>query len=182
MSRTREQALNAAVALIGDQGIRALTHARVDERAGLPKGSTSNWFRTRDALLAGVIAWIAESERRDFAQAAADPIDTPERLIDAFTGMIGAETGRFAGRTRARYALFLEAGTDRGLLAPLLAQRAAFHEWIRALLTAIGTADPGESTRALMAGLEGVVLHRLTVDPDAEIRPLVSRIVRGAIS
>ena len=67
MAITRERALEAAVQLVGEQGIRALTHARVDERAGLPKGSTSNWFRTRDALVAGVIAWIAESERADFS-------------------------------------------------------------------------------------------------------------------
>ena len=54
MVTTRERALDAALELLGEQGIRALTHARVDERAGLPKGSTSNWFRTRDALVAGI--------------------------------------------------------------------------------------------------------------------------------
>ena len=68
MASTRDRALDAAVELVGEQGIRALTHARVDERAGLPKGSTSNWFRTRDALVAGVITWLAESERAEFAR------------------------------------------------------------------------------------------------------------------
>ena len=47
---TRERALEAAVELLGSQGVRALSHARVDDRAGLPAGSTSNWFRTRRAL------------------------------------------------------------------------------------------------------------------------------------
>ena len=63
---TRERALDAAVELLGVHGLRALTHARVDERAGLPLGSTSNWFRTRRALLGGVVDWIAERERADF--------------------------------------------------------------------------------------------------------------------
>ena len=40
------------------EGVRALSHARVDERAGLPPGSTSNWFRTRRALLGGVVARV----------------------------------------------------------------------------------------------------------------------------
>jgi DNA-binding transcriptional regulator YbjK len=63
---TRERALEAAVGLLGAEGVRALTHARVDERAGLPPGSTSNWFRTRRALLGGVVDWLAERERADF--------------------------------------------------------------------------------------------------------------------
>ena len=47
-SKTR--ALDAAIDLLGTQGLRALAHTRVDERASLPKGSTSNYFRTRQAL------------------------------------------------------------------------------------------------------------------------------------
>ena len=67
---TRERALQAAVELLGAEGVRALSHARVDERAGLPPGTTSNWFRTRRALLGGVVDWIAERERADFDPAA----------------------------------------------------------------------------------------------------------------
>ena len=100
MATTKERALDAALALVGEQGIRALTHARVDERAGLPKGSTSNWFRTRDALLTGVAVWLAESERADFAAAKIPPVDTPAQLVDALCDMIWIETGRFAARTR----------------------------------------------------------------------------------
>ena len=36
MASTRERALDAALALVGKQGIRALTHARVDERVEVP--------------------------------------------------------------------------------------------------------------------------------------------------
>ena len=39
---TKERSLEAAVALLGEEGIRALTHARIDARAELPAGSTSN--------------------------------------------------------------------------------------------------------------------------------------------
>ena len=59
MSATRERSLAAAASLVGTQGTRALTHARVDAEAGLPRGSTSNHFRTRASLLAGLAAWIA---------------------------------------------------------------------------------------------------------------------------
>ena len=77
MSSTRERALGAAVRLVGEQGVRALTHARIDAEAGLPKASTSNWFRTRDALVAGVVVSIAEQERADLTAAMA-----PARTVD----------------------------------------------------------------------------------------------------
>ncbi len=167
---------------MGEQGIRALTHARVDERAGLPKGSTSNWFRTRDSLVAGVANRLAESERADFSAQKMPPIDSPEQLVDALTGMIELQTGPFGARTRARYAIFLESAGDDELLAPLLVQRRLYVEWTAALLRGVGAPAPDQAARALMAAGEGLVFHRLTVDPDAEIRPVIERAVRASMS
>ena len=181
MAITRERALEAAVQLVGEQGIRALTHARVDERAGLPKGSTSNWFRSRDALVAGVITWLAEVERAEFAAGGAPRIATPDELVDALSGFIAVQTGPLAGRTRARYALFLEANSDAELLAPLLATARACTWMDGSLLADIGAAHPAEAARTLMATGDGLVLHRLTVDPDAEILPVIERAVRACL-
>lgn len=181
MASTRDRALDAAIELLGEQGIRGLTHARVDERAGLPKGSTSNWFRTRDALIAGVITWLADVERAEFAAGGAPRITTPDELVDALSGFIAVQTGPLAGRTRARYALFLEGNSDPELLAPLLRQRALYVDWTSALLEGIGAAHPAAAARTLMATGEGLVLHRLTVDPDAEIRPVIERAVRACM-
>lgn len=182
MAPTRIRALDAALALVGEEGIRALTHARVDERAGLPKGSTSNWFRTRDALLTGVVAHLAERERADFEHAPHTAIETPDEFIDALSTMIAVQSGPLAARTRARYTLFLEGAASPGLLTPLLEQRAVFVNWTTEHLTRIGAAHPAEAVRTLMATGDGLVLHRLTVDPDAEIRPVVERAVRACLT
>lgn len=181
MTTTRDRSLDAALELVGEQGIRALTHARVDQRSGLPKGSTSNWFRTRDSLVAGVIGWLAERERQDFASGDGPAVTTPEHLIDALSGLVAAETDQFAVRTRARYALFLEGANDPQLLRPLIQQREIYVEWMTALLTGVGAAQPTEAVRSIMATLEGLVLHRLTVDPGAPVRPIVERIVRACL-
>jgi DNA-binding transcriptional regulator YbjK len=181
MASTRERALDAALALVGEQGIRALTHTRVDERAGLPKGSTSNWFRSRDALVAGVVAWLAETERAEFAANDAPAVQTSEQLIEALTGLIALQTGPLAPRTRARYALFLEGAGDAALLAPLLEQRRAYVRWTTAILAGVGARFPERAVRTLMATCDGLVLHRVTVDPDAEIRPVVARAVRACL-
>lgn len=176
MSSIRERALDAAVTLVGTEGVRALTHGRVDAAAGLPAGSTSNHFRTRAALLAGVVAWIAENERAD---ADAPAIHSEAQLTAALTRMVEVQSGALSARTRARYALFLEADDDAA--QPLRAQRIGFETWVRGILLEIGGADAAARTPFLMAAAEGVLLHRLTVDPHAPVAEVIARAVRGAL-
>ena len=179
LSTTRERALQAAAELLGAEGVRALSHARVDTRAGLPPGSTSNWFRTRRALLGGVVGWIAERERADLDPAAVPAIVGLDGLIEGLCVMAERQTGPFAGRTRARYALFLELAGDPDLGEPLRRQRREFEQWTERIVIAVGIADPVPATRALMALCDGLLLHRLTVDPDHDMRPAIERAVRA---
>jgi hypothetical protein len=95
--------------------------------------------------------------------------------------VIATQTGPFAARTRARYALFIEGAGDADLLAPLLAQRAVFVAFTIDLLTAVGARSPEAAARTLMAAGDGLVLHRITIDPDAEIRPVIARAVRACL-
>ena len=176
---TRERGLEAAVELLGAEGVRALSHARVDERAGLPPGSTSNWFRTRRALLGGVVDWIAERERADFDPAAMAAITGLDGLIEGLCAMTELQTGPFASRTRARYALFLELAGDPELGEPLRRQRREFERWAEQIVIGVGITDPVSATRALMALGDGLLLHRLTVDPELDMRPAIERAVRA---
>ena len=176
---TRERALEAAVDLLGADGVRALTHARVDARAGLPPGSTSNWFRTRRALLGGVVAWIAERERDDLDPAAMPTIGGLDGLIEGLCAVAELQIGPFAARTRARYALFLELAGDPELGERLRRQHRQFQQWTEQIVIAVGIADPVPATRALMALMDGLLLHRLILDPGLELRPAIERAVRG---
>lgn len=176
---TRERALEAAVELLGADGVRALSHARVDERAGLPPGSTSNWFRTRRALLGGVVDWIAERERADFDPGALPAISRVDELIEGLCAITELQSGPFATRTRARYALFLELADDPELGGPLRRQRHEFERWTEHLVTAVGIPHPVPAARAIMALGDGLLLHRLTVDPTLDLRPTIERTVRA---
>lgn len=182
MATTRERALDAAVELLGTQGIRALTHARIDAQAGLPRGSASNHFRTRAALLSGVSLWISDQETRDLGTALAQPFDDVNGFIDVFTGAIELLTGPHAVRTRARYALFLYAAFNPDLFTPLHTQREAMTAWARGLLVALGARRPDAAVRAFIAFSDGIILHRLSVDPNVPVRATVDVAVRGCLS
>ena len=61
----RTAILDGALAVLAEQGMRGLTHRAVDAAAGLPPGSTSYYFRSRAALVAGCVQRLLE---RDLAE------------------------------------------------------------------------------------------------------------------
>jgi AcrR family transcriptional regulator len=69
-ARTR-QVGDAAIAVLAEHGARGLTHRAVDQAAGLPLGTTSNYARTRAALLTLALTRIAELDAADGAGQAA---------------------------------------------------------------------------------------------------------------
>lgn len=181
MATTRDRALAAAVRLVGEQGVRALTHARVDAEAGLPRGSTSNWFRTRTSLISGVIDWIAAQERAGLETVMATA-NSEVGVVDAVCGLLDDATGRHVVRTRARYALFLEVAGDPVAQRSLAAGRSTFEEWTRDVFARLGARDPGTAARTLLAVAAGLIVNRLTVAPGTPVRPAIELVVRGCLS
>ena len=68
---------------------------------------------------------------------------------------------------------------DPELGEPLRRQRREFERWTERIMIAVGIADPVPATRALMALGDGLLLHRLTVDPELDMRPAIERAVRA---
>ena len=58
---------DAAIAVLADHGGRGLTHRAVDQAAGLPPGTTSNYARTREALLTLALTRVAELDATEGA-------------------------------------------------------------------------------------------------------------------
>ncbi|MDN6123408.1 MAG: TetR family transcriptional regulator [Brevibacterium sp.] len=75
MISRRDVVTDSAIAVVAEQGVRGLTHRAVDALAELPVGSTSNVYRTRDALVTGIMERIGELNTQQL-----------ERLPDMFHG------------------------------------------------------------------------------------------------
>jgi AcrR family transcriptional regulator len=180
MPSTKERSLDAAIELLGTEGLRALTHARIDERAGLPNGSTSNHFRTRAALLAGVVDAIVEREMPS-VNAALEPASAAE-LVDALCGGIEYLTGPRRTLTTARLVLFVEAGHNADLRTALERGRAAMESAVLPALAALGACDPRAAATAVMACMEGLILHRIARHDDSDPRPALELVVRAALA
>lgn len=65
LTQRRQQLMDAAQTVVATAGLRGLTHRAVDRQAGLPEGSCSAYYRTRQALLIGVATAVSDQLQAD---------------------------------------------------------------------------------------------------------------------
>jgi DNA-binding transcriptional regulator YbjK len=176
----RTRALDAAVELLGTSGIRAVTHARVDEHAGLPKGSTSNFFRTRRALIQGVADRIAELEQPELDATVAPPASV-EEFVDGMIAFLEHVTSVNRIQTTARLALMLEASHDADVRATLTRIRAPMVSALVVTMATLGARDPRKAAWAVVACSEGLLLHRIARSDPPDARPILQLVTEAAL-
>lgn len=171
MARRRDQVLDAAIGVLGAEGSRRLTYQAVDTAAGVPSGTTSNYFRNRAALIDGIVDHLQALERRDWEEFArqADPADVSE-LADAVTRFLRYATGPGRARTAARFALCLEASARPELRPTLTRGRQAAAGWGSEWLRRFGSPTPQRHCELLLDYLDGAAFHQLAF-PAAEFDP-----------
>ncbi|HTI22899.1 MAG TPA: TetR family transcriptional regulator [Kutzneria sp.] len=179
--RRRDQVLDAAVDVLGTDGIRRLTYHAVDTRAGVPAGTTSNYFRNRDALLDGIVKHLETLDLADIARMAL-VLDGVEGLARTLAGFVHHALGPGRPRIVARYALFLETLARPELRDGLTRSREALvvrgADWLRAL----GSVDPTAHARTILDFLDGVILHQIAMPmPDFDPLPGIAAVLRGLI-
>lgn len=184
MPNRRQELLDAAIVVIGGSGIHGLTHRAVDAAAGLPAGSASNHFRSRDALLEAVLDRIVERERANWEEIAATTAPTtPAKLAETLVEAAREMAGRHRDLTLARYSILLEAANHPPLRHKLTDGGARVRAWVLNWMRIAGSTDPEREAPLIMNHFTGLVLHQLAnPDPDfgptAEITELVPRVIR----
>jgi DNA-binding transcriptional regulator YbjK len=184
MANRRNEILDAAIAVLGESGIHALTHRAVDAAAGLPAGSTSNHFRTRDALLNAVVERFAARERANWDDIAAKVCPTtPRELAEALTVFAQESAGPQRTLTNARHAILVQAAIHPPLRAQLTETGSRVRAWFTNWVRVVGSTDPERDAPIIMNYWAGLVLHQLAnpdpaFDPSAEITALVTTLIR----
>jgi DNA-binding transcriptional regulator YbjK len=152
------QVADAAIAVLADHGSRGLTHRAVDQAAGLPPGTTSNYARTREALLTLTLTRIAEL---DLAEGAAGVAGFG--LADGVAQMVHqwiTEPGR-RRRFLARLELAFEATRRPELRTAYDEMGRGFRIEAARLLAAAGSVHPEGDAWTLIAWVEGTAFYAL---------------------
>ncbi|QBR73514.1 TetR/AcrR family transcriptional regulator [Microbacterium sediminis] len=171
---------DAGIRVLAREGARGLTHRAVDAAAGTPRGTASNYFPTRDALISELVARIEQRLTPDPAVHGPLAQQPPTRAL--FAAYIRDVVARLRADPDISLALFelrLEAARRPDVAESLGAWRRRGFDADVAFNTRHGL--PG--TRADLAlfhyAVDGLMLDRLTVpiDPDTPVDEIVDALV-----
>jgi DNA-binding transcriptional regulator YbjK len=167
--------LRATIELLGETGVRSVTHRAVAERAGVPLASTTYYFGSvhelvEEALKLHVAERVAELQGMAalaLGIGGASAADIAERLAGV---LVAAPTPILV----AQYQMYLEAGRNPALQPAVAEALSAFEGLAASVLAALGARDPQPAAEAFVALLDGFALHRLARprDPATEAAAL----------
>ncbi|MFI8092823.1 TetR/AcrR family transcriptional regulator [Streptomyces sp. NPDC086080] len=179
---------DTALVLLAERGLRGLTHRAVDERAGLPQGSTSNHARTRLALLQTAVRRQAEREAQVLLPGELpDPAGGPELLVDALAHALHRYLTHHRGLLVSRYELALEATRRPELREFYDATGRQFRDVLAAVMKGVGSPEPERHALSLLAWSEGMMFscvagsYHSEVPAREELRRGFGELLRGML-
>jgi TetR/AcrR family transcriptional regulator, regulator of biofilm formation and stress response len=181
----RERILRATLAVIGHSGIGAVTHRRVAEEAGVPLGSLTYWFATKDDLLREALRrFVAEeAERlRTVSEALESGAADPAAAAAQFAAIVENSSGP---EQIAQFELYLEAARNPALRDIAAESFRAYEDVAVAALRAVGVADPEAAAPLFVSLSDGLGLRRQaagSAPPLDELLLALLEVVGGAPS
>ena len=173
----RQALLETTLRVIGEEGIDAVSHRRVAELAGVPLGSTTYWFASRQEMLTQALEHFARGEIENLRRVLAGVLDrrlSRARLVDEFTEFLLHQLDQTRWRTRAQYSLLQEAGRLPELEPVCREWTGAWHEVLSEVFASLGAKSPELEARMFLAMLDGLLLGQLAV-PEEDVENTVIR-------
>jgi AcrR family transcriptional regulator len=180
----RAELADAGLRVLAAAGARGLTHRAVDAEAGVPTGTASNYFRSRDALLGALGERIFE--RFAPGPERLDPLAAQEPSVALFVDYVRDVADRVLGAPELTLALLelrLEATRRPELAATLGRTLQAGYRADVAFNAGRGLPAGAREVELLHYAIDGLVLDRLTVsigavpDEDDDIDTVVADLV-----
>jgi DNA-binding transcriptional regulator YbjK len=161
----RDHLAAAAIEILAREGARGLTHRAVDAEAGEPPGTTSRYFRTRDALLGAAVDRVRDQHFADLKNAPRGPVDGA-RIGDHLASMVRDAVTVNRSRHLAILELLLEGTRRPELRAALVATRKAQIQLMRDIHRAAGVDLAERQAAMLVTAITGLV-HTALTTPEA---------------
>lgn len=180
----RRTIADAGLTVLARDGSRGLTHRAIDKAAGFPLGTTSNYFRSREALIAGLVARIGERLSPTPADLTRRSAGTPSPAL--FADYLRDIVRRLTDDRDVAIALFelrLES-TRRPEVAAVLGA------WLRAgfdgdvdFNEAAGLPGGRREIALFHYAIDGLLLDRLTtpIDPERTTDEVIDDLVAGIL-
>lgn len=180
----RRELADAGLTVLAREGSRGLTHRAVDRVAGAPTGTASNYFRSREALIAGLVQRIGERlapTPEDLARRAAAP-PGPELFADYLRDIV-RRLSADRDVTIALLELRMESSRRPDVEAVLGAWMRAGFDADVAFNAQAGLPGGRREIALFHYAIDGLMLDRLTtsIDPSIDTDDIVDALVASIL-
>ncbi len=167
--KLQDKLLDAAVMVVGRQGIANLTLDAVAAEAGMSKGGLLHHFPSKDRLIEALVLRTAESSRRHYAEAYARTPEGPGRMVRALLDHCLSDADGWTGELqRNSSACFAALAQNPSLIEPM---RAVYSDLQRRVAEDGLPPGVGEAVAAAIDGLWLYwVLGLVAVNQDLVVR------------
>lgn len=170
--------LETTLEVIGREGVDAVSHRLIAGKAGVPLGSTTYWFRSREEMLTEALTHFARTEtaavtERLEAVTSASRDGGLDAAVDALARLVAPQLGEGRWRAVAQYALLGEAAR-RPELGPVVRDwNEAWWSALESLFAVLELSAGRLEAQMLLAMLDGLLVQQLAApDDDVEARLL----------
>ena len=184
----REQILEATLRVIGRSGRESVTHRAVAEEAGVPLGSTTYYFDSRDDLLRQALEYVASHEVERYGRLGEElrTVKSGRELADRLISeLVSAAEDRVA--YIAEYELWLEAGRRAELREAAQSWCDAEQRAVAGAMETLGSSDPRADASLVVAAIDGLGERVLAREEDParaakEFKPEMRRLIERLLS
>ncbi len=160
----RAAILAATVRLLVRDGLAAVTHRAVAREAEVPLAATTYYFASKDELVTEALAILVADEIQRVGERAAalgEDLASASRSAAAVAEVLFPDADAAAGLL-AKFEVYLEAARRPGLRATAAHWQRAFSELAESALRLAGASEPERLAPLLVAGVDGLLVHRLS--------------------
>ena len=179
-SHRRELLGSAVIQVLAQRGAGGLTHRAVDAQADVPVGTTSRYFRTREALLVAAAETVRDRHRAYLEQLVLDASGRDADLAGALAGLIAGAESANRDLYLARAELALESLRRPGLLPILAEVRTASIRTAQRLAHGAGVELTEHQVDLLGSLLWGIAHDRITLGrPELAVESISEAVARA---
>ena len=176
----RREILEATLRLIGEGGVKGVTHRAVAREANVALASTTYYFDSKSVLVEEALELMIARSIEDVRRFTACPSEiSREELIDRIVGFADAQVNDPNAFVLAQYELMLEAGREEYLRPLARRWTIAYMDGFERVVRSAGLSE--RATEIVTNFVEGAVLNQVTTPSDdfleARFRPLLTDLV-----
>jgi DNA-binding transcriptional regulator YbjK len=178
----RRDILEATLRVIGETGVKSVTHRAVAQEADVALASTTYYFDSKSALVEEALELMIARSIEDVRQHTTCPEQiSRDELIDRIIGFAEGQINDPNAFLLAQWELMLEAGREEYLRPLARRWTIAYMDGFERVVRSGGL--PESATEIITNFVEGALLNHVTTPTDdfveARLRPMLTQLIEG---